>query len=310
MRLNNQPLVAVWMLAYNHENYIGRAIEGIITQKTDYSFKLFIGEDKSTDNTKEICKSYAEKHPHQIELLLNQENDIVTNAKNTYNACFRSGARYMAMCEGDDYWTEPNKLQKQVSFLEKHTDYSLAFHNVTIHYIESDKNEPYYKTNEAIESQIKGKKKRIFSVIPTCSIVFRTEMLDPFPDWFWNIFCGDLFLFASLADRGKFKYFPETMAVYNRHERGYTSTFNRIKRKKDREFFYNKMNEYFNYRFAPQVKQKKLLIYGDLSLTYQNRNEIKTATDYMLKSLLQINSWQGVKIFLKDYWLSYFKGLF
>lgn len=119
--------VSIFMLAYNQEEYIAQAIEGVLMQKTSFKTQLVIGEDCSTDSTRSICSHYAELFPHKIKLLLNEENiGLGANYVKTYSQC---KGQYVAICDGDDYWTDPNKLQKQVEFLESNREFSLVFTN-------------------------------------------------------------------------------------------------------------------------------------------------------------------------------------
>ncbi len=122
--MNNDILVSVCMITYNHEKFISKAIEGVLMQKTSFPIKLIIGEDFSTDNTRRICIEYNEKYPEKIELLLPEKNlGMTPNFINTLKAC---AGKYIAICEGDDYWTDPLKLQKQVDFLEANPDYGMV----------------------------------------------------------------------------------------------------------------------------------------------------------------------------------------
>src|SRR5450759_654919 len=121
------------MVTYNHENYISKAIGSVLMQKTSFQFKLFIGEDCSTDKTANICLKYQVENPEIIEVIFQKQNIGATNnALKIFEKCFSSGAKYIAMLEGDDYWTDPNKLQTQVDFLEANPDFSLCFHSVKI----------------------------------------------------------------------------------------------------------------------------------------------------------------------------------
>lgn len=124
----HKSLVSVWMVTYNHEAYIEQAIESVMMQTTNFDFHLYIGEDCSTDNTGEICERLKTKYPKQITLVRNKKNlGANNNALNIYNLCFNSDAKYVAMLEGDDYWTDPLKLQKQVDFLESNTDFNICW---------------------------------------------------------------------------------------------------------------------------------------------------------------------------------------
>src|SRR5258708_542108 len=114
--MRNSPFCAVWMVTYNHEKFIAQAIKNIINQKTNFPFKLYIGDDCSSDTTREVCINYKNEYPELIDLVFNTKNNMQKNSMNVYGACFNSGAKYIAMCEGDDYWCNKNKLQKQIDF--------------------------------------------------------------------------------------------------------------------------------------------------------------------------------------------------
>lgn len=119
------PLVSVVTITYNHEPWIARTIEGVLSQKVDFPLEMVIAEDCSTDGTRAVCERYAEAHPDIIRLLPSERNlGIIPNERRAMAA---ARGKYIAFCEGDDYWTEPSKLQRQVDFLESHPDYSVCF---------------------------------------------------------------------------------------------------------------------------------------------------------------------------------------
>lgn len=128
----NKPVVSVGIITYNQAPYIRQAVDGILMQKTDFGMELVIGEDFSTDNTRAICTEYSEKYPHLIKLLPSRANiGAMSNFIRTLEACT---GRYIAFCEGDDYWTDSYKLQKQVDFLEKNEDYGLVHSDFDLFY--------------------------------------------------------------------------------------------------------------------------------------------------------------------------------
>jgi glycosyltransferase involved in cell wall biosynthesis len=120
-----EVIVSVCMLAYNHEKYIREAIDGVLMQKTSFPVQLVIGEDYSKDGTRIICEEYASKNPGIIRLLPSDKNHgMVPNFIRTLKAC---DGRYVALCEGDDYWIDPYKLQSQVDFMEKKPEYVICY---------------------------------------------------------------------------------------------------------------------------------------------------------------------------------------
>ncbi|NEX16275.1 MAG: hypothetical protein C1943_06515 [Halochromatium sp.] len=123
--LVGKPLVSVCMLTYNHEAYIGEAIEGVINQRTNFKFELLIGEDKSIDNTLNIVMRYAQRQPSMIRVITSDKNvGVLRNELRLFRAC---RGKYIAFCEGDDYWHDCGKLQLQVDFLEDNSEFGLSY---------------------------------------------------------------------------------------------------------------------------------------------------------------------------------------
>src|SRR5215813_14592957 len=135
------PLVDVNLVTYNHEKFVARAIESILKQKTDFSYRLIIGDDCSTDSTQSIIRNYAEQYPEQIQTLLSSQHYGIEHPDRIGIQVLRlNTAEYVALLDGDDYWTDPNKLQKQVDFLRHHQECSFCFHNAEMFF--EDGSEP------------------------------------------------------------------------------------------------------------------------------------------------------------------------
>lgn len=125
-KIQLKPMVSVVMTTYNHYPYIREAIEGVLMQKTDFPVELIIGEDCSNDDTRKIVEEYSVRYPEKIKPIFNEKNlGFLKNYKNTLQAV---SGKYIAFCEGDDYWTDPLKLQKQVDFMERNVSYVACFH--------------------------------------------------------------------------------------------------------------------------------------------------------------------------------------
>jgi len=215
-----KPLISVIVLTYNHENYIKECLDGILAQLTNFEVEIIVGEDDSNDKTRKICLDYAEKHPNKIRLIFHSEkNKIYINNKKTgrFNFLYNyniSRGKYIALCEGDDYWTNPHKLQKQVDFLEANPDYALCFHEVQI------KEEA---TGGLIEDNITRKVPDTTDIrdlargnyIHTPSVVFRNNF--SLPDWFSECTMGDWPLYCVLTGNKKIKKLSDVMAVYRSH---------------------------------------------------------------------------------------------
>lgn len=127
---NNAPILAIRCLAYNHEPYIRQCLDGFVMQKTDFPFIAIVHDDASTDKTAEIIREYAEKYPAIIKPIFESENQYSKHdgsIRRTMDCATPESVKYIAICEGDDYWIDPNKLQRQVDFLEQHSDYVLSY---------------------------------------------------------------------------------------------------------------------------------------------------------------------------------------
>lgn len=126
-----EPLVSICCLSYNHAAFISGCLDGFLTQETTFGIEILIHDDASTDGTDKIIKEYAEKYPNKIFPLFEEKNQYSNGFKGKMDITFnysRARGKYIATCEGDDYWTDPYKLQRQVEFLESHPEYSVCFH--------------------------------------------------------------------------------------------------------------------------------------------------------------------------------------
>lgn len=233
----SKPLVSVCILAYNHEQYIERCIEGCLDQITSFPVEILIGEDQSSDNTRSICKGYAERHTDKIRLFLRTREEVIyingkptgrSNLINTLNAC---RGKYIAMCEGDDFWTDPKKLQKQVELMESDPELTLSFHSVNV--LDEIKDivrlfvpDPYPADKQVTRKHIilKGG-----SYIPTASVMYKSNCVVDVPDWFRNVMVGDYSMNLLAIEKGEAGYLDENMATYRRHPGGVWSSVDRSK---------------------------------------------------------------------------------
>jgi glycosyltransferase involved in cell wall biosynthesis len=216
----SSPLVAVFMVTYNHEAFIERAVRSVMAQETTFPYLLVIGEDCSTDNTRAICQKLKAEFPSKIQLLLHEKNiGGLANAKETYDACIASGADYWAFCEGDDFWTSTKKLQMQIDQMEKNLSWGLCFHGAEIQYLNGT------KPNEVLS---KGTEPAVFSIldlahinfIPTASLVLRKSAFPGWPSWRGEVLAGDYLITTLTARNNAIGYLPQIMAVYQVHDGG------------------------------------------------------------------------------------------
>jgi len=219
IRLVSEPLVSVVVITYNHEAFIEENIRGVLDQKCDFPIELIIGEDKSKDRTLDICLEYQRKYPEMIRIITWREN-IGGNA-NFFRVLGRSRGKYIATCEGDDYWTDPAKLSKQVALMERSPHASLCGAR-TREIVEMP-------TGKAVDTVIgPDKLKMEYSLTDalrtylfhTSSFMFRSSLLF-LPHCMRSLDWYDWFVQCISARNGPVVYLPEIMSVYRRHAGGW-----------------------------------------------------------------------------------------
>ena len=222
------PKVSVSMITYNHEAFIAQAIESVLMQQCDFPFELVIGEDCSTDRTREIVRDYQEKHPDKIRLLLPETNlGMMRNFVQTMQAC---RGTYVALLEGDDYWTSPKKLQKQADYLDSHPECVTCFHDVKV---VNDSDDSSYLYSVHISKDIFTLEDLLENnPVPNCSTMFRNGLMESFPEWYYEMKLGDWPLHVMNARHGSTAYLNEVMGIYRVHSGGVWSTQNDIVRLK------------------------------------------------------------------------------
>jgi glycosyltransferase involved in cell wall biosynthesis len=241
--INNNIMVSVIMITYGHEKYIKQAIEGVLMQKCNFNVELIVANDCSPDTTNSIIHEIIEKHSNGSWVnFINREKNI--GGQNNFDDAFnRCKGKYIAHCEGDDYWTDSNKLQKQIDFLEANPDYVLTFHKVKILKPNGDLVDDFitkvpdnYETQETLA--------RLGNYIHTPTVVFR-NIIHNLPYELTISPIGDYFLYMILSQQGKLKYFEREMAVY-RYGVGIHSTQNQIKMAKANFKLFTLLLSYFN----------------------------------------------------------------
>lgn len=221
-KLPEKPVVTVQMATYNHDKYIRQALDGVLMQKVNFTYEILIKEDKSMDTTREIVLEYQKKHPEKFRVWLAKENLYQQGIK---IALMRyAKGKYIAKLEGDDYWTDPLKLQKQVDFLEENEEYSLCYHRVSIEIdgaVESDENDITEKRYRQITDKSKIGIDDLLehgNFIHTVSVLFRKSDLSEIAFETKYSTVGDYFLYIMLtANNTKLiKKLDDKMAVYRR----------------------------------------------------------------------------------------------
>ncbi len=246
-------MVSVCLITYNHEQYIAEALDNILLQQTDFPFEIIIGEDCSTDDTRKICAHYQNLHPDKITLLPSEKNlGMMNNFIRTFLSCRGS---YIAFTEGDDFWTDRKKLQKQFDFLENYPDYSTCFHNVKMVFTKNQsKGERSY--HSSLEKNIFITEDLLSQwFIPSTSVMIRTYKDFVLPDWFRYCKSGDIPFILLMSLKGPIKYLNEIMGVYRVHDTGISGTHNGYYKIIGMIFIYENFNIFTNFRFQKKINE-------------------------------------------------------
>jgi glycosyltransferase involved in cell wall biosynthesis len=218
--------VSVCVPTYNHESYIAQMLDGALMQQTDFDFEIVIGDDASTDSSPAIIQRYSDQYPEKIRAFLHPENQgpkeprEFAGRNNVLQLVKACRGEYVAMCEGDDYWTDPLKLQKQVDFLDQRPDFAVCHHNMLVTYEDGSPSHTFNKADQKATSTIADilEDKWFFA---TASWMYRNHFLtEDFADWHAKAAAGDWAIMIQLAAKGKIGYLSDIMGVYRRHSAG------------------------------------------------------------------------------------------
>ena len=266
------------MPTYNHERFVAQAIESVLAQKTAFAYRLIVGDDCSTDGTQAIVKSYAERHPDVIEFFSSPKNlGALHRDRVGVKALKKCTAWYVAILEGDDYWTDPYKLQKQVDFLEGHPECAASFHDVLIFH--EDGSAPARRLFPANQKELSTLEDILTSgVFPMpCTLLHRNELLREFPDCFYQVRNADWMISVLLARRGDLGFINEVMAAYRVHGGGIWSSLNRIQGIRENIKTYETIDAYLTRKYHRAISEKVSALRR--SLHEQYRQHARTRLD-------------------------------
>lgn len=262
-----KPLVVIRSITYNHEKYLRDALEGFVMQKTDFPFVAVVHDDASTDKTAEILREYAEKYPEIILPIYENENQyskhdgsisrIMCAAQNA------TGAKYVALCEGDDYWTDPDKLQRQVDFLESHPDYSMCVTNAQAR--NADTHEILWEYNhfeDDVDLEMSDMILKGGGYLPTASFVFKSDIYCQIPKCVQKLYVGDYPLQIWMRYKGNVRFIKDKTTIYRIGGVGSWTQRNENVSFENRKEIWKKhhkllqvMNECTEYRYDKYFKQ-------------------------------------------------------
>ena len=276
----DKPLVSICCITYNHAKYIRQCLEGFVMQQTNFPVEIIINDDASTDGTADIIKEFETRHPDRLKPIYQEENQYSKGVRGMLrNFCYpRAKGKYIALCEGDDYWTDPLKLQKQVDFMEAHPDYTMCCSNAVIVTPKGEEEWCRYPIDQTIPTEDMIKHGGLF--VQTATLLFRRELVigaNDYPESARKCHVGDFPLQIYAALKGKVYWFTDKMAAYRYGSaESWTMSFKKmdVERKitamRSEIDMLKDMNALSNYKYDSAFKriQAKLIYY--LFLDYHN----------------------------------------
>lgn len=280
-KTQENPVVSILCIAYNHENYIEEALDSFLIQETNYPFEIIIHDDASTDNTVNKIKAYAKKYPHIIKTILQEENQYSQGKMIDVFLFEKAKGKYYAICEGDDYWIDAKKLQIQVDLMEQNPECDMSFHaserrlNNDIHgkvFANPAKNNKVFSASEVILGK---------GYIPTASLVFRKKVVSNLPSFYHDSPVGDYPLQILGSVNGGILYINRVMSVYRQGIAGsWTSRTNNNVSQREKLTqrmieTLDKFDMYLNKKYENEIREVKSYYYYKLSLMYLRSDMFK-----------------------------------
>jgi glycosyltransferase involved in cell wall biosynthesis len=247
--MSEAPRASVFVLTHDHVDWIAQALDSALAQEAPFEYELLVADDFSTDGTREIVLDYAERHPGLIRTFLPRRNLGIAGI--WLQAAQQCRGEYVAILEGDDYWTSPDKLARQVSRLDRQPGWSSCFHRATLFF--DDDSRPSRPATPAFDKDVFGLDDILQSCfIPFLTVVFRRDVLATVPDWLFEYRWFDWLFHIWCARRGEIGFLPDDMAAYRVHPAGNWSARSRLAQLEEDLAVYR--------RLAPEFPDRRELI--------------------------------------------------
>jgi len=264
--------VSVVVSTYNHERFIERALASVLAQRAAFDYEVIISEDCSTDATRDNVLRWAREHPQRVRILLSQRN--LRSNEVVARAVRAAAGEYIALLDGDDYWTTPSKLQRQADYLDVHPECAICFHDVEL---VDDRGTPLegrrwtpadQKPRSTLEDLWQG------NFIATCSVMLRKTALPEIPRGYADFFpITDWPLYLLCAEHGDIGYVPEVMGAYRLHEGGLYSPLSAADKLRETDRFYRRMNELTAHRHDAVARRAHRRFFLDWAREHLSRGE-------------------------------------
>jgi hypothetical protein len=243
------PEISVYIQTYNHAPYIEQAIEGVLGQQGSFELELVIADDCSTDGTRELLAAYRDRDPDRVRLLLPERN--LGSSEIFRRSVGELRGEFVAWLDGDDYWTDERKLDKQLQAMRRHPDWSACFHNAAI--VQDDGDAPPRPYVLELGESIGFADLLRSNIVPSLSMMARGELVRELPDWVWESLWADWRAMLSIAMHGEIGYLPESMGVYRSHGGGLSTGLSRAGQLEEDLRFFASLEAVVDERYLPQI---------------------------------------------------------
>jgi glycosyltransferase involved in cell wall biosynthesis len=292
-------------MTYNHARFIEHAVESVLAQKLDGGHEILIADDCSTDGTSEIIRAYGERHPESIRLLLPELN-LGESAVRALGARAARGS-YVALLDGDDYWTSPDKLRKQVEFLDRRPDYAMCFHNAMVVYDDgSSEPHPFHSTNPAhrLSSAVPSETSTVEDLavgnfILASSVMFRNGLINQFPHWYYQARLPDWPFHVLNAEHGRIGYIDEVLNAYRVHSGGaWSDRISHLREPQDLLdiiWLHDAINQHLEFRYDARIKERTANLSALAARLLANEGRLEEAGVHARRSLADAPNLNGVR---------------
>jgi len=281
--------LSVMIITYNHEQFIGQALESVVAQRVNFDYEIVIGEDCSTDGTRDIVMDFHRRYPDRIVPLLRDHN--VGGKQNFLDTLATCRGQYVALLDGDDYWISKDKLQKQVDLLDAHPDHAICCSRAQV----LDERGSGYASflpfpavragSYALKDLLRGN-----FVVPSTA-VYRRDAIGSLPIWFHTVVQGDWALFALIAKQGKIVLMYEPLAMYRMHWGGIWSARPLADQLSENTRVLKALDEHLDFQYTSTIRRKLAQCYLDMAkIALQNRERMPTAK-YLVICLARGGLW-------------------
>ncbi len=274
--------ISVCCIVYNQKDYINDMLSGILSQKFNGNYEIIIHDDASTDGTVDVLKEYKEKYPDKIKLVLEEENKYKDGGKMFYLTAVHAKGKYIAICEGDDYWCDDYKLQKQYDYLEKNNEVTYICHAAYMKIFKKERMVDFNTYNENQEVDLNEVLRKGLN-FPTASLIVKKDIFDNLPEFYLKSPVEDEPLKLLCLSKGKGYYINEKMCVYRKNHPGSwninvkAQTEKRLKHHEEKKKMYIEFNEYTKGKYKQSIERAILLEDFNIVMTKQEYKGLRNS---------------------------------